>query len=211
MHTATVINALDLIGTLVFALSGAMVGVQRGADLFGVLVLAFVTAVTGGIMRDVALGAIPPAALANWHMLALSAVAGLAAFYLPGLVGRGRRAQDFFDAAGLGVFAVTGTQKALEFGLTPLMAAVLGMVSGIGGGMLRDVLTMQVPIVLRSEIYAIAALMAGLVVAVGHIANIDATLTSLVGIGVCLFLRLMAIHRGWNLPIANSRQRRPDR
>lgn len=204
MTGASVIAGLDLIGTLVFAISGAMVGTQRGADLFGVLVLAFVTAVAGGIMRDVVLGAVPPAALTSWHMLAISVAGGLLAFLAPRLIARLHLSAQVFDAAGLGVFAVTGTQKALDYGLTPLMAAVLGMVSGIGGGMVRDVLTAQVPVVLRSEIYAVAALAGGLVVAAGHTAGVDVGLSSAVGIALCFSLRMLAISRGWNLPVARN-------
>ncbi|MGU3493476.1 trimeric intracellular cation channel family protein [Xanthobacteraceae bacterium A53D] len=207
MSSATFILALDLIGTFVFALSGGIAGTQRGADLFGVLVLAFVTAVAGGVMRDLALGAVPPAALANWHMLALSVAGGLAAFSAPRLVGRLRLWTLVFDAAGLGVFAVTGTQKALDYGLTPLMAAILGVVTGIGGGMVRDVLTMQVPVVLRADIYAVAAFLGAIVVAGCHMAGIGIEISAPVGIGLCFALRLLAIHRRWNLPVARGSTR----
>jgi uncharacterized membrane protein YeiH len=107
-----------------------------------------------------------------------------------------------FDAVGLGVFAVTGTEKALEFGLTPIMAAMLGMVSGIGGGMVRDVLTAQVPMVLRSEIYAVAALAGAAVVIGGWALQLPTTITTLSAVGLCVFLRMMGIYRGWNLPLA---------
>lgn len=142
---------LDLVGTLVFALSGGLLGTRRGLDLFGVLVLAFVTAVVGGILRDLLIGAVPPASIAGWHPLAISVAGGLFAFRFSAWLDRLRAPVLFFDAAGLGVFAVTGTQKALDYGLDPIMAAVLGMLSGIGGGMVRDVLTAHVPCVLRSE------------------------------------------------------------
>ena len=139
---------LDLIGTFVFALSGAALGVQRGMDLFGVLVLAFVTAVVGGITRDVLIGAVPPASIASWHNLALAVAAGVLVFRFSTWFDRLQHPVLFFDAAGLGVFAVAGTQKALNHGINWPMAAILGMTSGIGGGMVRDVLTMQVPTVL---------------------------------------------------------------
>lgn len=131
---------LDLVGTFVFAVSGAAQGVQRGMDLFGVLVLAFVTAVVGGITRDVLIGAVPPASVAGWHNLALAVAAGLLVFRFYGLFDRLQQPVQFFDAAGLGVFAVAGTQKALDHGINWPMAAILGMISGIGGGMVRDVL-----------------------------------------------------------------------
>ncbi len=142
MHSASVlIHALDQIGTFVFAISGATLGMRRGMDLFGVLVLAFVTAVFGGITRDVLIGAVPPGAIAGWHALAISVGAGLFTFVFDRAIERLKEPVQFFDAAGLGVFAVAGTQKALDHHILWPMAMVLGMISGIGGGIVRDVLT----------------------------------------------------------------------
>jgi uncharacterized membrane protein YeiH len=200
------VRTLDLIGTIVFAISGAALGVQRGMDLFGVLVLAFVTAVFGGITRDVLIGAVPPVAIASWHSLGLAVVAGLLVFYFHKLLDRLQHPVQFFDAAGLGVFAVAGTQKALDHGINWPMAAVLGMISGIGGGMARDVLTAQVPTVLRADIYAVAALAAALVVVVGAAAELPPVAVAFAGITLCVFLRLMALYRGWKLPVAVSRE-----
>ena len=200
------VRVLDLIGTFVFAISGAALGVQRGMDLFGVLVLAFVTAVVGGTARDVLIGAVPPASVASWHNLALAVVAGLLVFRFFGLFDRLQHPVQFFDAAGLGVFAVAGTQKALDHGINWPMAAVLGMVSGIGGGMVRDVLTAQVPTVLRADIYAVAALAGALVVVAGGAVGLPPTVVALAGIAICVFLRLMALYRGWKLPVAPSRK-----
>ncbi len=199
------VRVLDLVGTGVFALSGAALGVQRDMDLFGVLVLAFVTAVVGGIVRDVLIGATPPAAVASWHDLAVAVAAGLLVFRLPGLLDRVRHPVQVFDAAGLGVFAVAGTQKALDHGINWPMAAVLGMVGGIGGGVARDVLTAQVPTVLRADVYAVAALAAALAVVAGGAAGLPPTATGLAGVALCVFLRLMALYRGWRLPVASSR------
>ncbi len=199
------VRVLDLVGTFVFAISGAALGVQRGMDLFGVLVLAFVTAVVGGIARDVLIGAIPPASVASWHNLVLAAMAGLLTFRFSGLFDRLQHPVQFFDAAGLGVFAVAGTQKALDHGINWPMAAVLGMISGIGGGIARDVLTAQVPVVLRADIYAVAALAGALVVVAGSGAGMPPTAVALAGIALCVFLRLMALYRGWKLPIAPPR------
>lgn len=196
------VRVLDLVGTFVFALSGAAQGVRRGLDLFGVLVLASATAVVGGIARDLLIGAIPPASVANWHNLALAVAAGLLVFRFSRLFDRLRHPVLFFDAVGLGVFAVSGTQKALEFGINWPMAAILGMISGIGGGMVRDVLTAQVPTVLGSDIYAVAALAGALVVVAGSGIGLPPALVALVGIALCVFLRLMALYRGWKLPAA---------
>jgi uncharacterized membrane protein YeiH len=195
------VRSLDLIGTFVFAISGAVLGMRRGLDLFGVLVLAFVTAVSGGILRDLLIGAVPPAAVATWHYLALATAAALVAMRFDRLLQRLQHPVQFFDAAGLGVFAVAGTQKALDFGINWPMAAALGVISGIGGGMVRDVLTAEVPVVLRAEIYAVAALAGALVVVAGSWLGLPPTIVTLAGAGTCLFLRLMALYRGWKLPV----------
>jgi len=196
------IPALDLVGIFVFALSGAVLGTQRKMDIFGVLVLAFATAASGGILRDLLLGAVPPEAIANWYALAISVAAGLLAFSFQRPIARFQTPVLILDAAGLGVFAVAGTYKALDHGLSPPMAAVLGMLSGIGGGMVRDVLTARVPIVLRAEIYALAALAAALTVVGGNWIGLSPAIVSLPAIALCLALRLLAISRGWKLPVA---------
>lgn len=203
------VKVLDLVGTFVFAISGAARGVERGMDLFGVLVLAFVTAVAGGIMRDVMIGALPPESVANWHNLALAVVAGLLVFLLPGLFRHLSHPVQLFDAVGLGVFAIAGTQKALEHGINWPMAAILGMISGIGGGMARDILTMQVPTVLRADIYAVAALSGSFVVVLGVFFHGPAVLFAVGGIFVCVFLRMMGLYCGWKLPSA-SPAKQPD-
>ncbi|MBL0900025.1 MAG: trimeric intracellular cation channel family protein [Reyranella sp.] len=195
-------DVMDLAATFVFAISGATRGVRRRLDLFGVLVVAWVAAVAGGIARDLLIGAVPPAAIANWRYLAVAVAAGLLGFFASGLIGRLRTPVLLFDAAGLCLFAVTGTEKALAYGLNPLMAAMLGMVTCIGGGVARDLLTLQVPTVLRSELYAVAALAGAGTISVGHWLDLPAAPTALVGAGLCLFLRLMSIYRGWRLPVA---------
>ena len=196
------LHALDLAGTIAFALSGATVAVRARMDLFGVLVLAIVTAVAGGILRDLLIGAVPPASIANWHPVALAAAAGLACFLRPALPERLGHPVQFFDAAGLGVFAAAGAQIALDHKLNAPMSAVLGMVTGIGGGIVRDVLTARVPVVFQAEIYALAALLGASAVVIGHLAGLPPPLAVPLGAALCLFLRLMAIYRGWRLPTA---------
>ncbi len=159
---------LDLTGTFVFALSGALAGVKRKLDLFGVLVLSFAAATAGGIARDVLIGAIPPASVNDWRYLGVSLFAGVITFYFSPLIVRMSNAVLLFDAAGLALFAVAGASKALAYGLNPVMAIVLGMVTGIGGGMVRDVLLAEIPTVLPAELYAVAALAAAGVVVIGH-------------------------------------------
>jgi uncharacterized membrane protein YeiH len=145
---------LDLVGTFVFALRGAMAGVRHRLDLFGVLVLSYAAGNAGGIARDLLIGAVPPAAISDWRYLAVSLLAGIVTFRRPSVIARLRSPVLLFDAAGLRLFAVAGTQKALAFGLIPVMAALLGMLTGIGGGMTRDVLLAEIPTVLRADLYA---------------------------------------------------------
>jgi uncharacterized membrane protein YeiH len=201
------VRVLDLTGTLVFAMSGAARGVQRSMDMFGVLVLAFVTAVAGGITRDVLIGAVPPESIASWHNLALAVLGGLLVFRFSRLFDRLQYPVLLFDAIGLGLFAVAGAQKALEYGVNWPMAAILGMISGIGGGMVRDVLTAQVPSVLRSDLYAVAALAGALVVVAGDAIRLPPAAVVWAGVAVCVFLRLMALYRGWRLPGAAPKER----
>ena len=205
-YAAGTLLVLDLIGTFVFALSGGLAGVKERLDLFGVLVISFAAASAGGIMRDLLIDAVPPAAISDWRYLGASLLAGLVIFFwFP----RSERLQKLrnlvliFDGAGLAVFAVAGTQKALGYGLNPVMSALLGMLTGIGGGMLRDTLLAQVPTVLRSELYAVAALAGASLVVVGHVLNLPPTVTAIAGAVLCFGIRLIAIRRGWRLPVVN--------
>jgi uncharacterized membrane protein YeiH len=197
---------LDLLGTFVFALSGAAAGVRCRLDLFGVLVVSFVAGNFGGITRDLMIGAVPPAAINDWRYLAVSFLAGVVTFYWFIGIHRLRSSVLLFDAAGLALFAVSGTQKALGFGLNPVTAALLGMLTGIGGGIVRDVLVAEIPTVLRADLYAIAALAGAGVVVAGSLLDVSSTVTTIFGAALCFGLRVMAIHRGWHLPIARSRQ-----
>ncbi len=200
--------ALDLLGTFVFALSGAAAGVKSRLDLFGLMVLAFAAGNAGGISRDLLIGAVPPAAISDWRYLGVSLLAGLATFFWYPNIDVRRRPVLLFDGAGLALFAVTGTQKALAAGLNPVMAALMGMLTGIGGGMLRDVLVNETPTVLRADLYAVAALAAGVVVVVGHLLHYPSFAFMIVGALLCFWLRVMAIFRGWHLPLASSRAQR---
>lgn len=197
---------LDLIGTFVFAISGAALGVRRRLDLFGVLVLSFAAAVSGGVVRDLLIGATPPAALATWHYLAIACLAGLITFYRYHDIERLRNPVQVFDAAGLGLFAVTGTAKALAFGLSPVSAMLLGMLTGIGGGIARDILVARTPVVLQSDLYAVAALAGAGVVVTGHALQLPSAPVVVAGALLCFGLRFMAIRHGWRLPVASHRE-----
>ena len=200
----TLVLTLDLLGTFVFALSGAVAGVRRRLDLFGVLVLSFVAANSGGIVRDLLIGATPPAAIRDWRYLAASLLAGILIFFWhPGL----RRLRSWvlvLDAAGLALFCVAGAQKALVFGVQPFMAALLGMLTGIGGGIVRDVLLSEIPAVMRAEVYAVAALAGASVVVVGDALGLHSTTMACAGAALCFVLRLAAIRFDWHLPVART-------
>ena len=202
----TLVLVLDLVGTFVFAVSGAAKGVTSRLDLFGVLVLSFAAASAGSIARDVMIGAIPPAAIGDWRYLAASVLAGVMTFVWFPAIHRLRSAILIFDAAGLALFAVAGAQKALAFGLTPVMAALLGMLTGIGGGMVRDMLVAEIPTVLRAELYAIAALLGAVVVVVGHVLQLPPIGVTIAGAVLCFGLRIVAIRHGWHLPTAQPPQ-----
>lgn len=201
--TAELLRTLDLCGTFAFALSGAVAGIRRRLDVFGVLVLSFAAATFGGISRDLLIGAVPPAALVDWRYLVVSVAAGLIAFFWLPLIEKFCQPVRLMDAMGLAFFAVAGAQKALAFGLSPLMAALLGMLTGIGGGFLRDVLLAEIPAVLRSDLYAVAALAGAAVVAGGSMLPLPPVVPAIAGGILCLGLRMMAIRRGWHLPLAN--------
>jgi uncharacterized membrane protein YeiH len=201
MHTLLLV--LDLVGTFVFGLSGAMAGAKRRVDVFGMLVLSFIAANAGGMMRDVLIGAVPPAAITDWRYLAVSLLAGVIAFYRYSDIDRLQSPVLVFDAVGLAVFAVSGAQKALVHGLDPVMAALLGMLTGIGGGMVRDVLLAEIPTVLRADIYATAALAGAAVVVIGHLLLMPSVPTTIAGAALCFGLRMVAIRRDWHLPTAD--------
>lgn len=207
VNVATLVLVLDLCGTFVFALSGAMLGVKNKFDIFGVLVLSFAAANFGGIMRDLLIGAVPPPGIADWRYIAVPVVAGLATFRWGWIVARMHDSVQFFDAAGLALFAVAGAQKALAFRLGPLTAILLGMLTGIGGGMVRDILANEVPSVLRGDVYAVAALAGAAAVVVGRMMHFPSTAVTIVGAILCFGLRFMAIRRGWQLPVASPRAR----
>ncbi len=198
--------ALDLAGTFVFAISGAMLGVRRKLDLFGVLALSFVASSAGGITRDLLIGALPPAAISDWRYFAVAMAAGVTIFFWYSPISRLRTAILIFDAAGLALFAVAGAEKAAAFGLNPMMAALLGMLTGIGGGIMRDLLVARTPAVLQRDLYALAALAGSTLVVIGHLLDWPMIPTAIVAAALCFGTRLIAIRRGWNLPVASSAQ-----
>jgi uncharacterized membrane protein YeiH len=199
----TLLVAFDLGGTFVFALSGATAAVKHRLDLFGVLVLSFAAGNSGGIARDVMIGAVPPAAIKDWRYLAVSLLAGLITFFWYRIINRLSSPVLVFDAAGLALFAVSGAGKALAFHAGPVAATLLGMLTGIGGGMVRDVLVTEIPTVLRTELYAVAALIGAAVVVIGRLLHLPSAAADTAGAVLCFGLRFMAMRFGWHLPIAH--------
>jgi len=198
----TLLVSFDLGGTFVFALSGGIAGVKHRLDLFGVLVLAFAAGNSGGIARDVMIGALPPAALSDWRYIAVSILAGLITFYWYRIINRLSSPVLVFDAAGLALFAVAGAGKALAFHAGPVAATLLGMLTGVGGGMMRDVLVREIPTILRTELYAVAALIGAAVVVLGRMLHLPSSAAAVAGAVLCFGLRFIAMRRGWQLPIA---------
>ncbi|GAA0247140.1 trimeric intracellular cation channel family protein [Cryptosporangium japonicum] len=190
------ILVLNLLGTFVFGLSGGLAAVRANLDLFGVLVLAAVVALAGGIARDVLIGT-PPATFRDWRYLAAVTAAGLVCFFAGHVLERVESSVTVFDALGLGLFAVTGASKALQFGLGPAQAIILGAVTGIGGGMLRDVLLREVPAVLREGLYAVPALLGAAVPVVAHRAGSSSAVFAVAGAVVCIVVRLV----GWKYQV----------
>jgi uncharacterized membrane protein YeiH len=201
------LTAFDLGGTFVFALSGATAAVKHRLDLFGVLVLSFAAGNSGGIARDVMIGALPPVAISDWRYVTVSVLAGLMTFYWSRVINQFRSPVLLFDAAGLALFAVSGATKALASGAGPVGAILLGMLTGIGGGMVRDVLVRQIPTVLRTELYAVAALLGAAAVVLGSLLSVPSVVAASAGAILCFGLRFMAMRRGWHLPVARWPER----
>ena len=190
----------DLAGIFVFAITGALVAIRKQLDIFGVLVLAGATGLGGGFVRDVLIDATPPAALADWRYLLVPVGAGLLTFLAHSVVGRMERVINVFDAAGLGLFCVTGSLKALDYGLGPVPAALMGMVTGIGGGIIRDLLSGRVPVIFSSELYATPALAGAFWAVLAERADWPPLLVTLPAFAICFCWRLIALRRGWMAP-----------
>ncbi len=202
----TLILVLNLAGTFVFGLTGGLAGVRARLDLLGVIVLAFVVALAGGIIRDLLIG-IPPATFRDGRYLAAAAAAGVLSFTARPALDRVDHALTVFDAIGLGLFCVTGASAALAHHLGPVQSIILGAVTGVGGGMVRDLLLRQVPNILRADLYAVPALLGATVLVVAHQAGARSALFPLLAAGVCIALRLVGVRFGIELPIAPSERK----
>ncbi len=200
MDIPTLAVALDLLGTFVFGLSGGTLAVRKGLDLVGVLALSVAAALAGGMLRDMLLGATPVAALADARYLLAALASGLVGFLAHPLVERLGKPVMAFDALGLGLFAVTGCRKALAYGLDPPAALLLGVLTAVGGGIVRDLLVAEVPRILREEVYALAALVGAGIVVLGEALGWPDTLVTLAAVAVAFVLRVVSVRLGWSAP-----------
>ena len=198
---ATLLLVLDLVGTFVFALDGALTALRVARlDIVGVVTLGMVTALGGGVIRDLLIGAVPPATFSDWRYLAVATAGGLVAF----VVGRGLERLalpiNLLDAAGLSLFAVTGASKALDFGLGPVQAIILGAVTAVGGGTLRDVLVRRIPAVLHSGLYAIPALIGAAITVAASLASLYGVVAAVAAAAACFLVRSLGIFFDLNAP-----------
>jgi uncharacterized membrane protein YeiH len=199
----TLLLVLNLAGTFVFGLSGGLAGVQKRLDMFGVVVLAVVVGLTGGITRDLLIG-VPPATIRDWRYLAAAGGAGLITFLAHQTLSELERPILILDAAGLALFCVTGASTALDHRVGAVEAIVLGAITGIGGGVLRDVLLGEIPVVLRTGLYAIPALIGAAIVVVAAKSGTHNLAFPLLGAAVCFLVRLAGLHFDLDVPEAPS-------
>lgn len=191
-------QVLDLAGVFVFALTGALVAVRSRLDLFGTLVLAVATGLGGGLVRDVLLGDVPPPGLVEWRFLLAAGVAGVATFLWHPVLTRWENIILTLDAAGLALFCVTGALKASDAGLDVVPAALLGMITAVGGGIARDVLANRVPVVLEGGWYATPALLGAAWAAFASDAELPDVAVLVPGMAVCFTWRALALHLDWS-------------
>ena len=203
MTESPLLLALDLTGTFVFAVNGALTGLEAARlDIVGMVALGMVTAVGGGIVRDILIGAVPPAAFNYWPYLAVAAGGALLAFFFSRGLRRFTLPIDFLDAAGLSLFCVTGATKSLQYGLGAVPAVILGAVTGVGGGTIRDVLVRRVPAVLTSSLYAIPALVGAALAVTAVRTGVYGVPTAIGAALACFLIRAAAIRYHLNAPVA---------
>ncbi|MEU0373019.1 trimeric intracellular cation channel family protein [Streptomyces sp. NPDC006283] len=208
LFTPSVQHALEIVGIFVFAISGALLAVRKNFDVFGMAVLAEVTALGGGLLRDLIIGAVPPAAFTDLGYFVTPLVATALVFFLHPHVERIQVAVNVFDAAGLGLFCVTGTTKAYEYGLGLTASATLGLATAVGGGVLRDVLANEVPSLLRwdRDLYAVPAIVGATMVVVCIRFEALSPFTSGLAAMTAFVLRLLAMRYHWRAPRAWNRR-----
>ena len=197
----TLIYFLDLAGTLVFAISGALAASEKQFDIFGAGILALVTAIGGGTLRDVLIGSTPVGWMMDHNYLIIIGLAVLFSFFFKKYILRLRTTLFLFDTIGIGLYTILGLEKTLDLGLDPVIAVMMGIVSAVFGGVLRDVLSNDVPLIFRKEIYATACLTGGVLYVILLKLNVPAPWPLLLGIGLIITLRIVAVRYKWSLPV----------
>jgi uncharacterized membrane protein YeiH len=205
ISTAAFVLGFDLLGTFAFALNGALTAARMvRLDIVGVLVLGIVTATGGGLMRDVLLGAVPPAAFTEWYYLAVASAGALMAFFITRLHRLLHKSVLVLDAIGLSLFCVVGARKALAFGVDPVPAILLGAVTAVGGGTVRDVLIGRVPAILSSGLYAIPALVGATIAVLIPAGSMFRVPVGLLAAVVCFIIRMVGVRFNLNAPTARA-------
>lgn len=199
---------LELIGAAAFAISGAMAAIKRKADIFGVVFLGVITALGGGVIRDVLIGQLPPKMFVSYAYLLASLLVSLIVFF-DAYIRREKyfankdklsEINNIFDAAGLAVFTISGMNTAMGVSGNVILILTLGVITGVGGGMLRDMMTNTMPKVLRKRVYAVASLIGGALYYVLHLIGVNDILSAVIGMVTIFVLRVLATAYKWNLP-----------
>ncbi len=195
------IYLIDIVGTFVFAISGALAASEKRFDIFGAGILALVTAVGGGTLRDLLIGSTPVGWMKDLNYLAVIVAAVMISHFFKTYILKLRRTMFLFDTIGIGLFTILGLQKTLSVGLSPVIAIMMGTVSAVFGGVLRDVLSNEVPLIFRKEIYATACLAGGLFFVILQWIWAAPVINMLAGIALVIAIRALAVRKHWALPI----------
>ena len=208
---STALVVLDLVGTFAFALNGALTALRATRlDIVGVVTLGMITALGGGTIRDVFLDSLPPATFLDWRYLAVAAVGGLIAFFAGSHLERINGTINVLDAAGLSLFAVTGALKAVDLDFGPAQAVIVGTITAVGGGTLRDVLIREVPSVLSSGLYAVPALVGATTVVVADLLDIRGPVAAVGAAALCFAIRMIGVHYDVDAPLPPGSRRQEE-
>ncbi|ASB47723.1 trimeric intracellular cation channel family protein [Alkalitalea saponilacus] len=196
-----IFTLLDYIGAMVFAMSGVLTAAEKRLDLFGAMFIGVVTAIGGGTTRDLLIGVTPVTWLSNWHYLAVIMTGIIVAIIFRQTLNKLRRTMFLFDTIGIGVFTIIGLEKALMIGVHPAVAILMGVTSAVVGGVIRDTLTNEVPLIFKKEIYATACIAGALVYLALRWLGLEAGINQLLTVGVIITIRLLSIRYNWSMPV----------
>lgn len=194
------LDTLDLIGTFVFAISGTLAASNQRFDVFGALVIAFVTAVGGGTVRDLLIGSHPIAWMQDLRYLYTIIAAVICSYFFKRYILKLRKTLFLFDTIGIGLFTILGVQKTLDMGLSPVIAVMMGTVSAVFGGVIRDTFCNLVPLIFRKEVYATACIV-GAVLFLFLSRYLSQDICILITVTAIILLRIVAVRQKWSLPV----------